>query len=94
MPKYTEPAKFKQGYQTFRRFENKVGVFVFLLTMLALLVAGLLYLVPEAPDSLWFVTMLVLFVTGLASAIGAWAKRVNRRNQANSKDYHDRRDHR
>lgn len=68
--------KLKQGYRKFRQLENKVSVYVFLLLMLMLVVAGLLYITPEAPDSLWFVAMLSLFVVGLASAIGAWTKKV------------------
>ncbi len=73
--------KFKQGYRKFRQLENKVSVYIFLLIMLMLVVAGLLYITPEAPDSLWFVAMLSLFVFGIASAIGAWTKKVNKNNQ-------------
>ena len=86
MPNYKEPLKFKKGYQTFRRIENKVSVFVFLLMMLAMLVAGLLCFTPDASDRLWFVTMLVLFVTGIATVIGTWVKRTNKRNQQNKQD--------
>ena len=73
--------KFKQGYRKFRQLENKVSVYVFLFIMLMFVVAGLLYITPEAPDSLWFVAMLSLFVVGIASAIGAWTKKVNKNNQ-------------
>ena len=73
--------KLKQGYRKFRKVENKVGVYFFLFIMLMLIVAGLLYITPEAPDSLWFVAMLSLFVVGLASAIGAWSKKVNQNNK-------------
>ena len=67
--------KLKQGYRKFRKVENKVSVYFFLFIMLMLVVSGLLYATPEAPDSFWFVAMLSLFVVGLASAIGAWTKK-------------------
>jgi CDP-diglyceride synthetase len=86
MPDYKQPSKFKKGYRTFRRIENKVSVYVFLFTLLMLVVGGLLYVTPAAPDSFWFVTMLSLFVVGLASVIGTWVKRTNKRNQQNKQD--------
>lgn len=92
MPNYQEPSKLKKGYQAFRRTENKVGVFVFLLMMLAMLVAGLLCFTPDAPDRLWFITMVVLFVTGIATVIGTWSQRVNKRNKAKQDNYTDKRE--
>jgi|LauGreDrversion4_2_1035121.scaffolds.fasta_scaffold14570_6 hypothetical protein len=72
--------KFKKGWRTCRKYEDKASVPVFLFFMLVLIVSVLFYVTPSASDKSYFI---VLVVVVIASCIGVWVKK---RNQYNRKD--------
>jgi len=75
--------KLKRGCRTFRRYEDKASVPVFLLSVLVFIVAGLFYLTPAANDEVYFIGFLTLVMVVLVSWLGAWVKK---RNQYINKD--------
>lgn len=81
MPKSLD--KVKKGWKTYRKYEDKASVPVFLFFMLVLIVSVLFYVTPSTSDKSYFIAFVVLVVVVIASCIGVWVKK---RNQYNRKD--------
>ena len=75
MPKSSD--KVKKGWKTYRKYENKASVPIFLFFMLVLIVTVLFYVIPSASDKSYFIAFIVLVIVLIASCIGVWLKKRN-----------------
>lgn len=75
--------KIKDSWHTYRKYEDKASIPIFLFFMLVLIVSVLFYVTPSASDKAYFIGFIVLVVVVIASCVGVWVKK---RNQCNDKD--------